>query len=91
MKTIRNRQEWDSTRWDSSPPGPVTGVLVGPPLYFDITDVRNEHMKGQIGNVDKRRAQDKEKPHQTNLCSWWGLRNFNWIEIFAEVHLPSSS
>ena len=59
MKTIRNLQEWDSTRWDSSPPGPVTGVLVGPPLYFDITDVRNEHMKGQIGNVDKRRAQDQ--------------------------------
>ena len=64
MKTIRNRQEWNSTRWNSSPPGPVSGVLVGPPVFFDITDVRNEHMKGQIGNVDKQRAQDQ----WVNLC-----------------------
>lgn len=25
-----------------------------------------------VPSFDKRRAQDKEKPHQLNLCSWWG-------------------
>ena len=53
---IRSHDDWASTPLDFAPPGPVTGVLVGPPTHFDITDVRNAHMEGQIGNVNREKA-----------------------------------
>lgn len=59
MNVIRNAKDWALSQPRISAPGPVTAVLVGPPIHFDITDVRNEHMKGQIGNVDKVRARQQ--------------------------------
>ena len=53
---IRSHDDWTRTPLDFAPPGPVTGVLVGPPTHFDITDVRNAHMEGQVGNVNREKA-----------------------------------
>lgn len=61
MKIIHNLDEWQQISGESAPPGPVTGVLVGPPDHFDIVDVRNEHMKDQVGNVRHDLAWDQWK------------------------------
>ena len=54
---IHNREEWLRTPpVKAAPLPPTSGVLVCSPQFFDIIDVRNEHMKGQEGNVDKEKA-----------------------------------
>lgn len=42
---------------------PVTGALLCSPDHFDVIDVRNAHMEGQIGSIDKELA----------LSQWIGL------------------
>ncbi len=57
MNSIRNSTDWNSLSTDDyCPPGSVSAVLVGPPHHFAITDVRNEHMRNQIGKVDVDQA-----------------------------------
>ena len=34
----------------------VTGALMCPPDHFDVVDIRNAHMEGQIGSIDKQLA-----------------------------------
>ena len=49
-------------QWNDRPPrpvpleAPVTGALLCPPDYFDVIDVRNAHMEGQIGTIDQELA-----------------------------------
>src|SRR5262249_6840096 len=33
-----------------------TTMLMCPPEHFDVVDVKNPHMEGNIGNIDKNRA-----------------------------------
>ena len=64
MKIFRKLEEWQRAKEESAPPGPVNAVLVGPPDHFDIVDVRNEHMKDQVGNV----RHDLALNQWTNFC-----------------------
>lgn len=49
-----------------------TGVLVCPPEYFDVVDVKNPHMEGSVGRVDRKRAREQ-----------WGML----VEAFHRIGL----
>lgn len=60
MSPISDAEQWSSTLF---PPitrrSSVTGALLCSPEYFDVIDVRNAHMEGQIGSIDHDQARSQ--------------------------------
>lgn len=54
-------------------PAPVRGMLMVDPAHFDVIDVKNPHMEGWLGRVDRARARTE----------WEGL-----AAAFEKLHIP---
>jgi len=44
-------------------------LLMCPPTFFEVVDIKNYFMRGQIGKVDKAKAQDQWQLYYELLCS----------------------
>jgi N-dimethylarginine dimethylaminohydrolase len=54
---ITTANQWrDHTPRSMPAEAAVTGALLCPPEHFDVVDIRNAHMEGQIGSIDKQLA-----------------------------------
>ncbi|MFN0057748.1 MAG: dimethylarginine dimethylaminohydrolase family protein [Planctomycetota bacterium] len=55
--TIENPEAWKNLDLDAyAVESRVHGVLVCRPSHFDVVDVRNAHMAGHVGGIDRARA-----------------------------------